>query len=78
MACKRIVEPESKKVSAQRMDGEPEAAEIPAIRRPADTNARLEAEFIRILFDLGDSSKITIFLGILVVGLVFVPTYAPV
>lgn len=60
------------------MDGEPEAAEIPAIRRPADTNARLEAEFIRILFDLGDSSKITIFLGILVVGLVFVPTYAPV
>lgn len=65
-------------MSTQSRDDEPEAVEIPAIRRPADTNARLDAELLRVLFCLGDSSKITIFFGILVVGLVFVPSYAPV
>ena len=64
-------------MSAQIRDDEPEEVEIPAIRRPADTNARLDAELLRILFNLGDSSKFTIFLGIVVVGLVFVPGYAP-
>ena len=63
-------------MNAQSRDAEPDAAEIPAIRRPADTKARIEAELVRIFFGLGDSSSITVFLGILVVGLVFVPTYA--
>ncbi|MGX1197504.1 sensor histidine kinase [Parvibaculum sp. MBR-TMA-1.3b-4.2] len=65
-------------MSAQTRDEEPEAMEIPAIRRPADMTARLNAELLRILFGLGDSSSITVFLGIVVVGLVFVPYYAPI
>ena len=53
-------------MNAQSRDAEPDAAEIPAIRRPADTKARIEAELVRIFFGLGDSSSITVFLGILV------------
>lgn len=44
------------------------------VKRPPDLAARIEAEQIRLLFDLGETSRYTLFGGILVVGLAFYPT----
>ena len=60
--------------------GEPDAtspAPIGIVRRQPDLAARIAAEQVRLLLDLGETSRYTIFGGILVVGLAFYPT-APV
>lgn len=63
--------------SAEREGSEAHAAELAVtgrVRRPPDLATRIEAEEVRLLFDLGETSRYTILGGILVVGLAFYPT----
>jgi signal transduction histidine kinase len=53
------------------------AASIGPVRRKPDLETRIAAEQVRLLLDLGESSRYTIFGAIIVVGLAFYPT-APV
>lgn len=55
----------------------PEFAVTGFARRKPDLATRVAAEQVRLLFDLGETSRYTVFGGVLVVGLAFYPT-APV
>lgn len=63
--------------SAEREASEADAADLAMtgrVRHPPDLATRIEAEEVRLLFDLGETSRYTLFGGILVVGLAFYPT----
>lgn len=66
-------EPESAETKI-REAGVDEPGTAGRVRRPADLATRIDAEQVRLLLDLGETSKYTVFGGILVVGFAFYPT----
>ena len=52
----------------------PEAGPKRRLRRPLDIGTRIEAEQVRLLFELGEASRLTMFWAILIVGLAFSAT----